>query len=165
MLHYDDDQNDEDQMEEEEERMGRREKDKNEDGDNHDSDVDVDDSKSDIHRDTFRYHTSLSPGIVIEFFFAGGSMLLALMAYYIRDWVWLQLAASVPMCFFLLYFYFIDESCRWHLLKGNLRMFEKVTFSWVLKLETSNVTFNIYERTVLLILSMVITPHIAQLFF
>jgi len=64
-------------------------------------------------------------GIIIEFFFAGGSMLLALMAYYLRDWVWLQLAASVPMCIFLLYFFLIDESCRWLLLKGDGKAFER----------------------------------------
>ena len=79
---------------------------------------------------------NVSTGIIIEFFFAGGSMLLALMAYYLRDWVWLQLAASVPMCIFLLYFFLIDESCRWLLLKGDGKAFERVrmkqikNFAW-----------------------------------
>ena len=63
---------------------------------------------------------------MIEFFFAGGSMLLACLAYYIRDWVWLQLAVSIPLSLFVLFFFIIDESPRWLLIKGKMKQFEKV---------------------------------------
>lgn len=65
-------------------------------------------------------------GIVIEFFFAGGVMLLAVMAYYIRSWVWLQLCSSVPISFFLLYYFAIPESPRWLLSKTKFGKFRKI---------------------------------------
>lgn len=64
-------------------------------------------------------------GMLIQFFFAAGAMILAGMAYYIRDWVWLQLAASIPLSLFLLYFFLLEESPRWLLIKGDMERFEK----------------------------------------
>ena len=40
-------------------------------------------------------------GIVIEYFWAGGSMLIAGVAYGVRDWFTLQLVLSVPMAIFI----------------------------------------------------------------
>ena len=53
-------------------------------------------------------------------------MLLGVLAYALRDWVWLQLAASVPMCIFLVHFVLVDESSRWLIVKGYYDKFERV---------------------------------------
>jgi len=44
-------------------------------------------------------------GLVFEFLWAAGAMLLALTAYFVRDWRHLNLAMSVPPVLFLIYFW------------------------------------------------------------
>jgi OCT family organic cation transporter-like MFS transporter 4/5 len=44
-------------------------------------------------------------GIVIEYFFAIGLVVLAGVAYALRDWVYIEIATSVPAAFFLLYWW------------------------------------------------------------
>eukprot|EP00058_Branchiostoma_floridae_P009777 XP_002595265.1 hypothetical protein BRAFLDRAFT_233027 [Branchiostoma floridae] len=56
---------------------------------------------------------------LIEIFFAVGFMLLALIAYLIRDWRTLQLAISLPNAAFLFTYPLIIESPRWLLSKGR----------------------------------------------
>ncbi|XP_019630105.1 PREDICTED: organic cation transporter protein-like [Branchiostoma belcheri] len=58
-------------------------------------------------------------GTVGEIFFAIGYMLLALIAYFIRDWRTLQLVISVPNAVFLFAYPLIIESPRWLLSKGR----------------------------------------------
>ncbi|XP_078661280.1 organic cation transporter protein-like isoform X1 [Branchiostoma floridae x Branchiostoma belcheri] len=58
-------------------------------------------------------------GTLIEIFFAIGFMLLALIAYFIRDWRTLQLVISVPNAVFLFAYPLIIESPRWLLSKGR----------------------------------------------
>ncbi|OWF44712.1 organic cation transporter protein-like isoform X2 [Mizuhopecten yessoensis] len=58
-------------------------------------------------------------GIVIELFWASGTMLLALLAYLIRDWKYLNLVVSVPPVLFLSYIWIMPESVRWLLIKGR----------------------------------------------
>ncbi|KAJ7996311.1 hypothetical protein DPEC_G00235780 [Dallia pectoralis] len=42
-----------------------------------------------------------------------GQLVLALLAYYIRDWRWLTLAVSLPFCVSFLYSWWFLESARW----------------------------------------------------
>ncbi|KAI8492307.1 hypothetical protein Bbelb_297600 [Branchiostoma belcheri] len=58
-------------------------------------------------------------GTIGEIFFAIGYMLLALIAYFIRDWRTLQLVISVPNAVFLFAYPLVIESPRWLLSKGR----------------------------------------------
>ncbi|KAK3098544.1 hypothetical protein FSP39_020489 [Pinctada imbricata] len=58
-------------------------------------------------------------GILIELFWAFGCMLLALLAYLIRDWRYLNLAVSVPTVLLLSYAWIVPESARWLITKGR----------------------------------------------
>ncbi|CAC5415437.1 SLC22A4_5 [Mytilus coruscus] len=58
-------------------------------------------------------------GIVICYFFAAGMVVLAGVAYLIRDWVYLEIAISIPSVFFLFYWWLIPESPRWLLSQGK----------------------------------------------
>ncbi|KAG5284904.1 hypothetical protein AALO_G00031790 [Alosa alosa] len=48
-----------------------------------------------------------------------GQLVLALLAYYIRDWRWLTLAVSIPFYFFFIYSWWFLESARWLVLNGK----------------------------------------------
>ncbi|XP_053134244.1 solute carrier family 22 member 6-A-like isoform X2 [Hemicordylus capensis] len=48
-----------------------------------------------------------------------GQILLAGLAYSIRDWRWLQLAVSAPFFLFLFYSWWFAESARWLILAGK----------------------------------------------
>ncbi|XP_053544803.1 solute carrier family 22 member 6-B-like [Bombina bombina] len=48
-----------------------------------------------------------------------GQLVLVGLAFLIRDWYWLQLAASVPFFFYFLYSWWIPESGRWLVLSGK----------------------------------------------
>lgn len=54
------------------------------------------------------------------FFFSAGYILIAVFAYFIHDWRWLQAAITISGLLFLLYWWFIPESTRW-LLSNNRR--------------------------------------------
>ncbi|XP_069500859.1 solute carrier family 22 member 6-like [Ambystoma mexicanum] len=43
----------------------------------------------------------------------GGQVILAGMAYWLRDWRWLQLAISLPFFIFFVYSWWLPESARW----------------------------------------------------
>ncbi|XP_060070481.1 organic cation transporter protein-like [Ylistrum balloti] len=58
-------------------------------------------------------------GIVIELFWASGTMLLALLAYLIRDWKYLNLVVSIPPVLFLSYIWIMPESVRWLIIKDR----------------------------------------------
>ncbi|CRK91512.1 CLUMA_CG005173, isoform A [Clunio marinus] len=57
-------------------------------------------------------------GTVIMMFFSLGYILLGLLAYFIHDWRWLQVALTLPGILFLSYWWIIPESTRW-LLANN----------------------------------------------
>lgn len=44
-------------------------------------------------------------GILYQMFFSIGILILPLMAYYITDWRWLQVAITVPYFIFLCYYW------------------------------------------------------------
>ncbi|KAK6171550.1 hypothetical protein SNE40_019715 [Patella caerulea] len=65
-------------------------------------------------------------GCIINYFWSFGSIVLAGMAYFIRNWKYLQLSLAVPNIFLLSYFWFIDESPRWLISKGRYKEAEKI---------------------------------------
>jgi len=52
-------------------------------------------------------------GIMTQFPFGIGASLLPLVAYYVKDWVPLQLAISIPSLLLISYYWYIPESPRW----------------------------------------------------
>ncbi|XP_075426047.1 solute carrier family 22 member 20-like [Ascaphus truei] len=59
--------------------------------------------------------------VLFSYSYTCGQMLLAGLAYIIRDWRWLQFAVTVPFFLFLLYLWFIPESARWMIMRGRSR--------------------------------------------
>lgn len=55
----------------------------------------------------------LHAGIVIQMFFSGGFLVIGGVAYFIRDWRWLQATLTIPGIFFLTYWWIVPESTRW----------------------------------------------------
>ncbi|XP_068085602.1 organic cation transporter protein [Anabrus simplex] len=62
----------------------------------------------------------LFAGVLIEFFWSVGYGILALAAYFIRDWRTLQISVTVPGALFLCYWWFIPESARWLMSEGRM---------------------------------------------
>lgn len=58
-------------------------------------------------------------GIVLNYFYSIGEAAVGLLAWLLRDWVWLQFAVSAPPLLFVLYYWFVPESVRWLLAKKN----------------------------------------------
>lgn len=59
-------------------------------------------------------------GLSYELPFAVGFMLLAVIAYWVRHWQFLQLVISAPSLLLLVYWYVLPESPRWLALNGRL---------------------------------------------
>ncbi|XP_041045235.1 solute carrier family 22 member 13b [Carcharodon carcharias] len=57
--------------------------------------------------------------------FAGGQIVLAGLAYGIRDWRMLQLTISCPMALFFSYIWVLPESARWLVTKGHYKAAKK----------------------------------------
>ncbi|XP_071950755.1 organic cation transporter protein-like [Antedon mediterranea] len=66
-------------------------------------------------------------GLVIEFFFAFGLIIMAGLAYFIREWRTLQLVASVPGLLNFLYIPFFPESARWLISQKRYDEAKKIT--------------------------------------
>lgn len=58
-------------------------------------------------------------GIVLNYFYSIGEAAVGLLAWLLRDWVWLQYAVSAPPLLFVLYYWFVPESVRWLLAQKN----------------------------------------------
>ncbi|XP_063701568.1 organic cation transporter protein-like [Culicoides brevitarsis] len=56
----------------------------------------------------------------LNYFYACGEAFVGLIAWLSRDWVILQLAASVPPLLFVSYYWFLPESPRWLIAKGRI---------------------------------------------
>nr|KAG5711036.1 hypothetical protein BaRGS_013770 [Batillaria attramentaria] len=65
-------------------------------------------------------------GYVIEIFFAFGLILLAPIAYLLRDWQQLQLVTAIFPFAFLSYWWLIPESPRWLLSRGRIQEAEAI---------------------------------------
>ncbi|XP_044750714.1 organic cation transporter protein [Coccinella septempunctata] len=60
-------------------------------------------------------------GIVLNYFYAIGEALVALISWLTRDWVMLQLIISAPALLFFVYYWMIPESVRWLLANQKRR--------------------------------------------
>ncbi|KAM3600847.1 uncharacterized protein V6R79_003613 [Siganus canaliculatus] len=58
-------------------------------------------------------------GTVTGYCYTVGQLILAVMAYFIRDWRWLTLAVSLPFYVFFLYAWWFHESSRWLVLSNQ----------------------------------------------
>ncbi|KAM8939228.1 solute carrier family 22 member 20-like [Pelodytes ibericus] len=58
-------------------------------------------------------------GNFFGFSYSLGQLLLAALAYKIRDWRWLQFAVSAPFCVFFIYSWWLPESARWLILRNK----------------------------------------------
>ncbi|NWI14832.1 S22A7 protein, partial [Crypturellus soui] len=65
-------------------------------------------------------HRTLS-GILTGIFWSIGNMLLALVAYLVRDWRWLLVAVTGPCLLSIVCLWWVPESARWLLAKGNVK--------------------------------------------
>ncbi|XP_066942799.1 organic cation transporter protein-like isoform X2 [Macrobrachium rosenbergii] len=60
-------------------------------------------------------------GVLPQYFFAFGEILLGLVSWGIKEWRMIQLLISGPVSCFVFYWFFIPESPRWLLAKGRHR--------------------------------------------
>lgn len=58
-------------------------------------------------------------GVTYQMFFSLGLLVLALLAYLIPNWRWLQVVFTVPYICFLSYYWFVPESPRWLISQNN----------------------------------------------
>ncbi|KAM9788706.1 solute carrier family 22 member 6 [Neosynchiropus ocellatus] len=58
-------------------------------------------------------------GTMVGYCYTFGQLILALVAYYIRDWRWLTLAVSLPFYVSFLYAWWLHESSRWLVLTNK----------------------------------------------
>jgi len=58
-------------------------------------------------------------GVVIEYFFVLGEVLLALIAWYFQDWRKIQFLCVIPGILFFSYYFLLPQSIRWLVLKGK----------------------------------------------
>ncbi|XP_068117165.1 solute carrier family 22 member 6-A-like [Hyperolius riggenbachi] len=58
-------------------------------------------------------------GTLAGYSYTVGQLILAGVAYGIRDWRWLQLCVSLPFFIYFLYSWWFPESARWLVLSGN----------------------------------------------
>lgn len=65
-------------------------------------------------------------GIVLNYFYAVGEALVALIAWMVKDWVLLQLIVSAPPFLFIIYYWFVPESVRWLLAREKSNKAKKI---------------------------------------
>lgn len=58
-------------------------------------------------------------GIVTQYFFALGYLLIAVIAYFIREWRYLQITLSLPTLLIFSYHWLVPESVRWMLTQNK----------------------------------------------
>ncbi|XP_042224820.1 organic cation transporter protein-like isoform X2 [Homarus americanus] len=58
-------------------------------------------------------------GMMYQGFFSIGFMVLPAIAYFVREWRYLQLYISVPSVILLLYYWWLPESPRWLIMQGR----------------------------------------------
>nr|CAH7747020.1 unnamed protein product [Callosobruchus chinensis] len=68
-------------------------------------------------------------GITLNYFYAIGEAIVAPLAWYTRDWVYLQLLVSAPALVFVVYYWLIPESVRWLLANQRREEAKKVVIS------------------------------------
>lgn len=68
-------------------------------------------------------------GCVVEAFWAGGIVLLAVIARYVQHWRYIQLAINIPTVATVFYIWIIPESLRWLISKGKFEKAESIVTS------------------------------------
>ncbi|XP_067929113.1 organic cation transporter protein-like [Watersipora subatra] len=68
----------------------------------------------------------LVAGVGISVFWAIGFLLLTLIGYAIKRWMYIQLALTLPVLFFITYYWWLPESARWLLTKGRTQEAEEI---------------------------------------
>eukprot|EP00092_Neocalanus_flemingeri_P015702 GFUD01016996.1.p1 GENE.GFUD01016996.1~~GFUD01016996.1.p1 ORF type:complete len:560 (-),score=145.92 GFUD01016996.1:221-1900(-) len=58
-------------------------------------------------------------GVVIEYFFVLGEILLAVVAWYFKDWRKIQFVCVIPGILFFSYYFLLPQSIRWLVLNGK----------------------------------------------
>lgn len=66
------------------------------------------------------------PGVISNFPYVLGLVLLSAIAYGLREWRKIQLYTSIPGVIFIFYWWLVPESPRWLLTKGRLREAESI---------------------------------------
>ncbi|XP_053396903.1 organic cation transporter protein-like isoform X2 [Mercenaria mercenaria] len=66
------------------------------------------------------------PGVISDFPYVLGLVLLAAIAYALRDWFQIQLYTALPGVLFVFYWWLIPESPRWLLSKGRVKEAEQI---------------------------------------
>ncbi|XP_056384157.1 solute carrier family 22 member 20-like [Hyla sarda] len=82
-------------------------------------------------------HGRTLAGNFFGFSYSVGQIILAAIAYGIRDWRWLQFAVSAPFFLFFFYSWWLPESARWLILRGdpykalrNLKKAARINGKW-----------------------------------
>lgn len=83
---------------------------------------------------------------VLSFWFTIGTFILAFLAYMIRDWQTLQMAAHIPMIGVLIPVWFASESPRWLISKGRLEEAEQIIRE-VARTNNKNVPEHLLRKT------------------
>merc|ERR1711860_3248 len=58
--------------------------------------------------------------------FQVGEFIYAIAAYFIRDWIPLQLATCIPIVVMVLLYFVVPESCRWLISEGRIEEAKKI---------------------------------------
>ena len=74
----------------------------------------------------FSPHYRTLAGCVVEAFWAIGIILLALIAKYVQNWRYIQLAINIPTLATIFYIWIIPESVRWLISRGKLKRAEEI---------------------------------------
>ncbi|XP_033625385.1 organic cation transporter protein-like isoform X1 [Asterias rubens] len=82
-------------------------------------------------------------GTILAMLFSIGYVLLAVMAYSLREWRHLQLAISIPTFIFFAFFFFLPESPRWLISKKKFKQAEKIIKS-IAKVNKKSVPENMF---------------------
>ncbi|XP_022106159.1 organic cation transporter protein-like [Acanthaster planci] len=85
-------------------------------------------------------------GTLFSIYFSIGYTLLAICAYFLRDWRHLQLAISLPSFLFFSFLSFLPESPRWLISKRKFKQAEKVIRK-IAKVNGSSVPANLFSET------------------
>ncbi|KAM7374322.1 hypothetical protein PAMP_006988 [Pampus punctatissimus] len=74
---------------------------------------------SDVVVEWIPTHVRTGVGTLTGYCYTLGQLILAVIAYFIRDWRWLTLTVSLPFYVFFLYAWWFHESSRWLVLKNK----------------------------------------------
>ena len=91
-----------------------------------------------------KYKVSLMfiPGIGFQI----GELMYAIEAYFLRDWVPLQLASHIPILFMILFYFVVPESCRWLISQGRISEVKQILMKRAQVNHSEEIPEHIFER-------------------